>query len=157
MAATYQVELERDERGWWVASVPTVPGAHTQARSIAQAINRIREALSLWVTGAEQATLVPAIHLPAAVRATVRRATAVRERAKRAEDEALVVLRDSIRELTLQNSLSTRDVAVLLKLSPARVDQLKQARARKVARSPQRVRSKAARRTATRTATATKK
>jgi predicted RNase H-like HicB family nuclease len=157
MAATYQVELERDERGWWVASVPAVPRAHTQGRSIAQAMNRIREALSLWVTGAEQATLVPAIHLPAAVQATVRRATAVRERAKRAEDEALVVLRDSIRELTQQNSLSTRDVAVLLKLSPARVDQLKRARARKVVRSPQRVRSKAARRTATRTATATKK
>ena len=156
MGATYQVELERDERGWWVASVPAVLGAHTQARSIAQAMNRIREALSLWVTGAEQATLVPAIHLPAAVRATVRRATAVRERAKRAEDEALVVLRDSIRELTQQNSLSTRDVAVLLKLSPARVDQLKQARARKVA-TPQRVRSKAARGTATRTAAATKK
>ena len=47
MASTYQVELERDERGWWAASVPAVPGAHTQGRSIAQAMNRIREALSL--------------------------------------------------------------------------------------------------------------
>ena len=51
MAATYHVELERDERGWWIASVPAVPGAHTQGRSIDQAMKRIREALSIarWV------------------------------------------------------------------------------------------------------------
>jgi predicted RNase H-like HicB family nuclease len=160
MAATYQVELERDERGWWVASVPAVPGAHTQGRSIAQAMKRIREALSLWVTGAEQADLVPTVHLTASMRATLRRATAARERAQRAEDEASGVLRDTVRELTRQESLSTRDVAVLLELSPSRVDQLKHARAKRATsdtRSPQRARSAAARRVAAQTATGTRR
>ena len=63
MGATYQVELARDKGGWWVASVPAVPGAHTQGRSIAEAKNRIREALSLWVDDARQAELRPVIHL----------------------------------------------------------------------------------------------
>lgn len=125
MAATYQVELERDERGWWVASIAAVPGAHTQGRSIAQAMSRIREALSLWVAGAERADLVPAVHLPAAARTTVRRATAARRRAGRAEEEASGALEHAIRELRERERLSTRDIAVLLELSPARVDQLK--------------------------------
>ncbi len=129
MGATYQVELERDEEGWWVASVPAVPGAHTQGRSIAQAMNRIREALSLWVPGAEDADLRPAVHLRASTRAMVRRAVAARERAQRAEEEASDVLRDSIRDLTRRESLSTRDVAALLDLSPSRIDQLKRGRA----------------------------
>lgn len=128
MAASYQVELVRDERGWWVASVPAVPGAHTQGRSIAQAMNRIREALSLWVAGAERAELHPAVHLPATARASVRRAATARERAERTEENAFGVLRDSIRELTQRESMSTRDIAALLELSPSRVDQLKSGR-----------------------------
>lgn len=160
MAATYQVDLERDERGWWVASVPAVPGAHTQGRSIAQAMNRIREALSLWVSGAERADLVPAVHLPASARTAVRRAVTARERAQRAEDDASGVLRDAIRELTRQENMSTRDVAVLLELSPSRVDQLKHTRAKSAtrnARSPQRIRSRAARGVAAKTATRTER
>lgn len=148
MAATYQVELERDERGWWVAWVPAVPGAHTQGRSIAQAMNRIREALSLWVAGAERANLLHNAHLPAAARAMVRRAASARERAERAEEEASAVLRDSIRELTERESLSTRDIATLLDLSPSRVDQLKPGRTQRVReddvrRGPRRVASTA--------------
>jgi predicted RNase H-like HicB family nuclease len=127
MASTYQVELERDEDGWWVASVPAVPGAHTQGRSIAQAMKRIRETLSLWVYAAEHAELVPVVHLPASARATVRRALSARARAERAEEEAAAVLEDSIRELTRRESLSTRDVAALLELSPSRIDQLRHA------------------------------
>jgi predicted RNase H-like HicB family nuclease len=128
MAASYEVELERDERGWWVASVPAVPGAYTQGRSIAQAMNRIREALSLWKPGAERADLIPEVHLPATARAIVRRAASARARAERAEEEAAGVLRDAIRELTERENLSTRDVAGLLELSPSRVDQLKPGR-----------------------------
>jgi predicted RNase H-like HicB family nuclease len=128
MVATYQVELERDEDGWWVASVPAVPGAHTQGRSIAQAMNRIREALPLWVEDAGRADLDSVIHLPAAARASVRRALGARERVERAEEEAGAVLRDAVRELTQREHLSTRDVAALLQLSSSRVDQLRHGR-----------------------------
>lgn len=125
MAARYDVEIERDVRGWWVASFPTVPGAHTQGRSIAQAMHRAREALSLWVDGADDAALHPVIHLPARARSTVTRAVSARAQAARAKEEALETLRESIHELTLVQGFSTRDVAALLELSPSRVDQLK--------------------------------
>ncbi len=52
--STYTVRYERDERGWWVARVLGLPGCHTQGRSIAQARERIREALSLLVEDAEK-------------------------------------------------------------------------------------------------------
>lgn len=149
MAETYQVDLERDEQGWWVASVPAVPGAHSQGRSIAQAMNRIREALSLWVAEVERADLVPAVHLPTSARTVVRRAATARVRAQRAEEEASGVLRESVRALTRRENLSTRDVAVLLELSPSRVDQLKHARPKSATReTSQRIRSTETRRAA---------
>ena len=125
--------------------MPAVPGVHTQGRSIAQAMNRIREALSLWVDDARRAELRPVIHLPATARASVRRAIRVRERVERAEEEAAGVLRDSIRELTQRENLSTRDVAVLLELSSSRVDQLKDGRGKGDTGTERRVASSAAR------------
>jgi predicted RNase H-like HicB family nuclease len=125
MATTYQVELERDEGGWWVATVQSVPGAHTQGRSIEQAMNRIRQALRLWVTDSDEADLVRKIHLPIAVRRQVGRALEARKRAAEAGEEASLVLIDAIAELTDRQTMSVRDVAALLELSPARVGQLK--------------------------------
>lgn len=34
MSRKFSVVLERDEAGYYVASVPTLPGCHTQARSL---------------------------------------------------------------------------------------------------------------------------
>lgn len=53
----YTVELKRDADGWWVASVRGVPGCHAQGRTIRQAIERAREALSLFVDDARRAKL----------------------------------------------------------------------------------------------------
>lgn len=39
--------MERDEEGCSVASVPELPGCHTQARSLDKLIERIREAIEL--------------------------------------------------------------------------------------------------------------
>lgn len=41
----YNVVVERDEDGWYVASVPALPGCHTQARSLDELMIRIREAI----------------------------------------------------------------------------------------------------------------
>jgi predicted RNase H-like HicB family nuclease len=41
----YSVVVERDEDGWYVASVPTLPGCHTQARSLDELMVRIQEAI----------------------------------------------------------------------------------------------------------------
>lgn len=43
----FSVIVERDEEGYYVASVPDLPGCHTQARSLDKLMERIREAIEL--------------------------------------------------------------------------------------------------------------
>jgi predicted RNase H-like HicB family nuclease len=45
----YDVVVERDSEGFYVASVPALPGCHTQARSLDELMERIREAIELCV------------------------------------------------------------------------------------------------------------
>lgn len=47
------VLLERDEDGFYVASVPALPGCHTQARTLPALRKRVREAISLCLEVAE--------------------------------------------------------------------------------------------------------
>ncbi|HEY1683580.1 MAG TPA: type II toxin-antitoxin system HicB family antitoxin [Tepidisphaeraceae bacterium] len=43
----FSVIVERDEKGYYVATVPALRGCHTQARSLDQLMKRIREAIEL--------------------------------------------------------------------------------------------------------------
>src|ERR1035441_4505720 len=43
----FDVVIERDEEGYYIASVPQLPGCHTQARSLDEVTQRIREAVEL--------------------------------------------------------------------------------------------------------------
>jgi predicted RNase H-like HicB family nuclease len=43
----FDVVIERDSEGYYVASVPQLPGCHTQARSLDEVSERIREAIAL--------------------------------------------------------------------------------------------------------------
>jgi len=45
----FSVIVERDEEGFYVASVPALPGCHTQARSLDKLLERIREAIELYL------------------------------------------------------------------------------------------------------------
>jgi predicted RNase H-like HicB family nuclease len=47
MNREFSVVIERDEDGFYVASVPALPGCHTQARSLDEVMDRIREAIAL--------------------------------------------------------------------------------------------------------------
>jgi predicted RNase H-like HicB family nuclease len=47
MAYQFDVIIERDEEGYFVASVPALPGCHTQAKSLDVLMERIREAIEL--------------------------------------------------------------------------------------------------------------
>ena len=47
MDREFSVVVERDEEGLYVASVPTLPGCHTQARSLDDLMERIKEAIAL--------------------------------------------------------------------------------------------------------------
>jgi predicted RNase H-like HicB family nuclease len=49
MARNVHVVIERDSEGNDVASVPTLPGCHTQARSLDQLVERIKEAIALYL------------------------------------------------------------------------------------------------------------
>lgn len=47
MTRQFDVVVERDADGYFVASVPALPGCHTQARSLDDLMARIQEAISL--------------------------------------------------------------------------------------------------------------
>ncbi len=47
MTRVFDVVVERDEEGIYVASVPALPGCHTQAESLDQLMERIKEAIAL--------------------------------------------------------------------------------------------------------------
>lgn len=47
MQRQFDVVIERDEDGYFVASVPLIHGCHTQARSLDEVMERIREAAEL--------------------------------------------------------------------------------------------------------------
>ncbi len=47
MTHQFNVVVERDSEGNFVASVPTLPGCHTEARSLDELMLRIREAIEL--------------------------------------------------------------------------------------------------------------
>ena len=46
---TYHLVVERDEDGVYVASVPELPGCHTQARTLKALEERAREAIELYL------------------------------------------------------------------------------------------------------------
>ena len=47
MHKDFNVVIERDKEGYYVASVPALRGCHTQARSLDELMLRIREAIEL--------------------------------------------------------------------------------------------------------------
>lgn len=54
----YSVVVERDEDGCYVASVPALPGCHTQARSLDELMARVRDAIEACLeAGGEPASL----------------------------------------------------------------------------------------------------
>ncbi|HEV7225510.1 MAG TPA: type II toxin-antitoxin system HicB family antitoxin [Pirellulales bacterium] len=49
MSREFSVVIERDEEGYYVGSVPALPGCHTQARSLDELMDRVREAIALYL------------------------------------------------------------------------------------------------------------
>ena len=49
----FRVLVERDEDGFFVASVPALPGCHTQAKTFPELIERVRDAIRLCITVAK--------------------------------------------------------------------------------------------------------
>lgn len=51
----FNVVVEQDGEGYFLASVPSLPGCHTQARTLAELRVRIREAIELCLEVEEDA------------------------------------------------------------------------------------------------------
>jgi len=47
MKREYSVVIERDSEGYFIGSVPSLHGCHTQAKSLDELMIRIREAIEL--------------------------------------------------------------------------------------------------------------
>ncbi len=47
MTREFNVVVERDSEGYYVASVPAIPGCHTQAKSLDELMSRIGEAIAV--------------------------------------------------------------------------------------------------------------
>jgi predicted RNase H-like HicB family nuclease len=121
---TYTVEYERDEAGWWVATVKGVPGCHTQGRSIQQARRRIQEALELAVPDVRRVNLKEQMKLPGKAKQVLARREAAQRRLAEDEAKAQELTRRAVKTLVRDLDLSVRDAGALLGLSHQRVQQL---------------------------------
>ena len=122
---TYRVTYERDESGWWVASVRGVRGCHTQGRTVDEARRRIREAMALFVPNARSAKLVDDVRLPATAEKAIRAYVALRKQADEDDRRAALAARRAVRLLQGGKlKMSARDAARVLGVSHQRVHQL---------------------------------
>jgi predicted RNase H-like HicB family nuclease len=122
---TYHIVYERDEAGWWVASVREVRGCHTQGRTVDEARRRIVDAMDLFIDNARSARIVDDVKLPAVAAKAIRAYATLRKRAAQEDRRAAVAARRAVRVLRGGRlKMSARDAARLLGLSHQRVHQL---------------------------------
>ncbi|HMC94383.1 MAG TPA: type II toxin-antitoxin system HicB family antitoxin [Polyangia bacterium] len=122
MAKKYTAVYEYGNDGWWTVSIREVRGVHTQGRSIAQARTRVREALGLFVDGAETAQLVDDIRVGAAMLNAILKARRARQAADRQQKLATLASRAAAKKLVAK--MSVRDAGEVLGVSHQYVQQL---------------------------------
>ncbi|MBI2448932.1 type II toxin-antitoxin system HicB family antitoxin [Candidatus Pacearchaeota archaeon] len=52
--AQFNVVIEKGEDGYLISDVVELPGCHTQARTMDELLKRTKEAISLYLKGAEE-------------------------------------------------------------------------------------------------------
>lgn len=56
----FPVVIEQDEDGWYVATVPSLRGCHTQARTLTELDTRVREVIALCLEAeTTRASVIP--------------------------------------------------------------------------------------------------
>ena len=121
---TYTIRCERDEARWWVATVPELPAAVTQARRLDQIESRVAEVVQM-LTGKDRGdyTLAWDVKLPRTVSQAVARARKQREVALATEAAAAASTADAA-NLLMGAGLTTRDAGRLLGLTHQRIAQI---------------------------------
>jgi predicted RNase H-like HicB family nuclease len=92
---SYHVTYERDESGWWVASVRGLRGCHTQGRTVDEARRRIVEAMELFVDNTRS---VDYVKLPASAKKAIRAYATLRKKAEQQDRRAALHLAEHQRE-----------------------------------------------------------
>jgi predicted RNase H-like HicB family nuclease len=69
MGREFTVVVERDDKGYFVATVPALAGCHSQAKSLDQLMLRIREAIELCLE--DEGDAAPSLELVGIQRITV--------------------------------------------------------------------------------------
>jgi predicted RNase H-like HicB family nuclease len=55
----FSVIIERDQDGYYVASVPELRGCHTQAKSLDKLMDRVREAIKVCLDAQDEPAVKP--------------------------------------------------------------------------------------------------
>lgn len=133
---TYTARLEREKDGRWTVELAEEPRVHTWAKTVDQALARVREAAALWFdVNEDKIELVPQPVLPKTTGRTVEQARQARQEARNADRRAVEQNKKAAAALTARG-ISMRDAAAILGISHQRVHQLlaeEQARPRRKA------------------------
>jgi predicted RNase H-like HicB family nuclease/DNA-binding CsgD family transcriptional regulator len=120
----YRVKAERDE-GWWLLTVPDVPGAVSQVKRLTQAQEYIREAIAFVLdvpAGSFTVTIDPAL---ARGQDQITEARRQSHEAEAAQRRAAALAREVVDMLMTREGLSGAETAAVLGVSPQRVSQLR--------------------------------
>lgn len=120
---TYTVHAVRSE-GWWGLTVPEVPGAVSQVRSLASAAEYVREAIAFVAGVAPDSFAVEVVpQLPGTLAEEVAAARSAAAAAEQAQAAASSLTRDVVTKLAAAG-YNGRETAVILGVSKQRVSQL---------------------------------
>ncbi len=121
---TYTARLEREKGGRWTVELAEEPRVHTWAKTVDQALARVREAAVLWFeVDEDEIELDPQPVLPKTTARTVAQARQARQEARNADRRAVEQNKKAAAALTARG-ISMRDAAAILGISHQRVHQL---------------------------------
>ena len=121
---TYTARLEREKDGRWTVELAEEPRVHTWAKTVDQALARVREAAALWFDANEDdIEVIPQPVLPKTTGRTVAQARQARQDARNADRRAVEQNKKAAAALTARG-ISMRDAAAILGISHQRVHQL---------------------------------
>lgn len=134
---TYTVRAEWDTTGWWVVTVPDLPGAITQSRRLDQVSDDVAEVIEL-MTGETPGSYEIDLQWSAPVDADAKAHTArdLRAEAERAAERAAAATKQAVEALSAEG-FTYRDIGTMTGVSYQRAQQLAPARKRR--RTRQRV------------------
>ena len=112
-------------QNWWAIEVPEFPGVFTQAKRLDQVAVMVADAVALMEdVNAESVEVTIEPVLPGSVAEHLHEAKSLLKQAARLQADASAMTRELVAELRDEQSLTVRDVGVLLGVSPQRVSQL---------------------------------